>query len=119
MLESKVGSLSGGQRQAMALLMTTMADIEFLILDEHTAALDPKTAEIIMELTDEIVREKNITTVMVTHNLRFAVEYGNRIIMMHNGEAIIDKSGKDKNNVVIDDLLERFNEISIESGNSL
>ncbi|MCR2032895.1 ABC transporter ATP-binding protein [Anaerofustis stercorihominis] len=119
MLESKVGSLSGGQRQAMALLMTTMADIEFLILDEHTAALDPKTAEIIMELTDEIVREKNITTVMVTHNLRFAVEYGNRIIMMHNGEAIIDKSGKDKDNVVIDDLLERFNEISIESGNSL
>ena len=72
-----------------------------------------------MELTDEIVREKNITTVMVTHNLRFAVEYGNRIIMMHNGNAIIDKAGSEKKNVAIDDLLERFNEISIESGNSL
>lgn len=117
MLESKVGSLSGGQRQAMALLMTTMADIEFLILDEHTAALDPKTAEIIMELTDEIVREKNITTIMVTHNLRFAVEYGNRLIMMHDGKAIIDKAGKEKEELVIDDLLDKFNQISIECGN--
>ncbi len=74
----KVGSLSGGQRQAMALLMSTMTPIEFLILDEHTAALDPKTAEIIMELTDKIVKEKKLTTIMVTHNLRYAVEYGNR-----------------------------------------
>jgi len=119
MLESKVGALSGGQRQAMALLMTTMADIEFLILDEHTAALDPKTAEIIMDLTNEIVKEKNITTIMVTHNLRFAVEYGNRIIMMHEGKAIIDKSGEERKNIVIDDLLDKFNEISIENGNSL
>ncbi|WP_290770750.1 ATP-binding cassette domain-containing protein [Anaerofustis sp.] len=119
MLESKVGALSGGQRQAMALLMTTMADIEFLILDEHTAALDPKTAQLIMELTDEIVREKNITTIMVTHNLRFAVEYGNRIIMMHKGNVLVDKAGEDKDNIVVDDLLDKFNEISIESGNSL
>ena len=70
----------------MALLMSTMTPIEFLILDEHTAALDPKTAEVIMELTDQIVREKNLTTIMVTHNLRYAVEYGDRLIMMHQGQ---------------------------------
>ena len=80
-----VGNLSGGQRQAMALLMSTMTPIEFLILDEHTAALDPKTAEIIMELTGRIVREKQLTTIMVTHNLRYAVEYGDRLLMMHQG----------------------------------
>ena len=84
-LDVKVGALSGGQRQAMALLMSTMTPIEFLILDEHTAALDPKTAELIMELTDKIVKEKNLTTIMVTHNLRYAVEYGNRLIMMREG----------------------------------
>ena len=81
-----VGSLSGGQRQALALIMATLTPIDFLILDEHTAALDPKTAEIIMELTDKIVREKKITTIMVTHNLRYAVEYGSRLLMMHQGE---------------------------------
>lgn len=96
MMGTKVGALSGGQRQAMALLMTTMTPIEFLILDEHTAALDPKTAELIMQLTDKIVREKNLTTIMVTHNLRFAVEYGNRLIMMHQGQAVLDKAGKKK-----------------------
>ena len=90
-LYTKVGSLSGGQRQALALLMSTMTPIEFLILDEHTAALDPKTAEIIMELTDKIVREKKVTTIMVTHNLRYAVEYGDRILMMHQGNAVLDK----------------------------
>ena len=79
----KVGLLSGGQRQAMALLMTTMSPIEILILDEHTAALDPKTAEIIMELTNNIVKKKKITTLMVTHNLMHALHYGNRLIMMH------------------------------------
>ncbi len=78
----KVGALSGGQRQAMALLMSTMTPLDFLILDEHTAALDPKTSEIIMELTNEIVQEKQLTTLMVTHNLRHAVEYGNRLIMI-------------------------------------
>lgn len=113
----KVGSLSGGQRQAMALLMSTMTPIEFLILDEHTAALDPKTAEIIMELTDKIVKEKNLTTIMVTHNLRYAVEYGNRLLMMHQGESVIDCAGEDKAAMNIDDILEKFNEISIECGN--
>lgn len=116
-LEVKVGSLSGGQRQAMALLMSTMTPIEFLILDEHTAALDPQTAELIMQLTDEIVKEKKLTTVMVTHNLRYAVEYGNRLLMMHQGHAVIDKAGEEKENIVIDDILERFNQISIECGN--
>lgn len=113
----KVGVLSGGQRQAMALLMSAMTPIEFLILDEHTAALDPKTADIIMELTDKIVREKNLTTVMVTHNLRFAVEYGNRLLMMHQGRAVIDKAGEEKAAVRIDDILDQFNAISIECGN--
>lgn len=112
-----VGSLSGGQRQAMALLMSTMTPIEFLILDEHTAALDPKTAELIMELTDKIVKEKQLTTIMVTHNLRYAVEYGNRIMMMHQGECVLDELGADKSAILIDDLLKKFNEISIECGN--
>ena len=101
----------------MALLMSTMTPIEFLILDEHTAALDPKTAEIIMELTDKIVKEKHLTTVMVTHNLRYAVEYGNRLIMMHQGNAIIDKAGEEKSIVDVEHILEKFNEISIECGN--
>lgn len=116
-LHTKVGVLSGGQRQAMALLMSTMTPIEFLILDEHTAALDPKTAEVIMELTDQIVKEKQLTTIMVTHNLRYAVDYGNRLMMMHQGKAIIDRSGADKNSVRIEDILAKFNEISIECGN--
>lgn len=113
----KVGSLSGGQRQAMALLMSTMTPIEFLILDEHTAALDPKTAEIIMELTDKIVKEKHLTTIMVTHNLRYAVDYGSRLLMMHQGESMIDCAGEEKAAMSIDDILEKFNEISIECGN--
>ncbi|MEY8354811.1 ATP-binding cassette domain-containing protein [Lachnospiraceae bacterium 54-53] len=116
-LNVKVGVLSGGQRQAMALLMSTMTPIEFLILDEHTAALDPKTAEIIMELTDKIVKEKHLTTVMVTHNLRYAVEYGNRLLMMHQGTAIIDKAGEEKSGLDVDHILEKFNQISIECGN--
>lgn len=113
----KVGSLSGGQRQAMALLMSTMTPIEFLILDEHTAALDPKTAEIIMELTDKIVKEKKLTTIMVTHNLRYAVEYGDRLLMMHQGTSVIDCAGQEKAAMSIDDILVKFNEISIECGN--
>lgn len=116
-LHIKVGSLSGGQRQAMALLMSTMTPIEFLILDEHTAALDPKTADLIMELTDRIVREKQLTTIMVTHNLRYAVEYGNRLIMMHQGNAVMDLSGADKQQINIEDILNKFNQISIECGN--
>ena len=113
-LYTQVGSLSGGQRQALALLMST---IEFLILDEHTAALDPKTADLIMELTDQIVKEKKVTTIMVTHNLRYAVEYGNRLIMMHQGEAIIDKSGEDKKALSTEDIMSTFNRISVECGN--
>ena len=116
-LHVKVGALSGGQRQAMALLMTTMAPIEILILDEHTAALDPKTAELIMELTGKVVKEKKLTTIMVTHNLRYAVEYGNRILMMHQGHAVLDKAGEEKAKLVVDDLLDQFNQISIECGN--
>ena len=116
-LDMKVGVLSGGQRQAMALLMSTLTPIEFLILDEHTAALDPKTAELIMELTDKIVKEKHLTTIMVTHNLRYAVEYGNRLIMMHQGEAILDKNEEEKNQMSVDEILTLFNEISIECGN--
>ncbi|RGZ00680.1 ATP-binding cassette domain-containing protein [Clostridium sp. AM58-1XD] len=113
----KVGVLSGGQRQAMALLMSTMTPIEFLILDEHTAALDPKTAETIMVLTDKIVKEKKLTTIMVTHNLRYAVEYGNRLLMMHQGTVVMDKDETAKSAMQIDEILEKFNEISIECGN--
>ncbi|MEG0722264.1 MAG: ATP-binding cassette domain-containing protein, partial [Lachnospiraceae bacterium] len=111
-LNVKVGALSGGQRQAMALLMSTMTPIEFLILDEHTAALDPKTADVIMELTDKIVKEKQLTTIMVTHNLRYAVEYGNRLVMMHQGECVVDKKGKEKEEISVDDVLKLFNKIS-------
>lgn len=116
-LDIKVGVLSGGQRQAMALLMSTMTPIEFLILDEHTAALDPKTAEVIMELTGKVVKEKKLTTIMVTHNLRYAVEYGDRLLMMHQGQAVIDEAGERKTAIRIEDLLDRFNAISIECGN--
>lgn len=116
-MDTKVGALSGGQRQALALLMSTMTPIDFLILDEHTAALDPKTAEIIMQLTGRLVEEKHLTTIMVTHNLRFALEYGDRLIMMHQGSAIMDKKGEDKKNLKLRDVLDKFDEISIESGN--
>lgn len=112
-----VGSLSGGQRQALALLMATMTPIDFLILDEHTAALDPKTAEIIMELTDKVVREKKVTTIMVTHNLRYAVEYGNRLVMMHEGNVILDKCGAEKSAVQTEEIMSIFNKISVECGN--
>lgn len=116
-LDVKVGVLSGGQRQAMALLMSTMTPIEFLILDEHTAALDPKTAETIMELTGRIVEEKKLTTIMVTHNLRYAADYGNRLLMMHQGKVILDKTGERKQETHTEDLLALFNEISVECGN--
>jgi putative ABC transport system ATP-binding protein len=116
-LHVKVGVLSGGQRQAMALLMSTMTPIEFLILDEHTAALDPKTAEIIMQLTDKIVKEKQLTTIMVTHNLRYAVDYGNRLLMMHQGNAVVDSADEEKDGLDINFILEKFNEISVECGN--
>ncbi|NLO85036.1 MAG: ATP-binding cassette domain-containing protein [Clostridiales bacterium] len=116
-IQTPVGSLSGGQRQAMALLMSTLTPIEFLILDEHTAALDPKTAEIIMHLTDKLVREKKLTTLMVTHNLRYALEYGDRLIMMHEGRIVLDKQDEEKKAMALDEILGLFNEISIECGN--
>ena len=116
-MKNPVGLLSGGQRQALTLLMATMVPPDLLLLDEHTAALDPKTAEVIMELTDKVVKEKKLTTIMVTHNLRYAVEYGDRLLMMHQGQAIIDKAGKEKKEIQIDDILEKFNAISIECGN--
>ena len=97
--------------------MATMTPIDFLILDEHTAALDPKTAEIVMELTDRVVREKKLTTLMVTHNLRHAVQYGDRLLMMHQGGVVLDKAGEEKAVTRVEDLLEIFNAISIECGN--
>ncbi len=116
-MDIPVGLLSGGQRQALSLIMNTLTPVDLLLLDEHTAALDPKTAEIIMQLTDKVIKEKNLTALMVTHNLRYAVEYGNRIIMMHEGNTVIDKSNEDKKMLSIDNLLTTFNEISIECGN--
>lgn len=112
-----VGSLSGGQRQALALLISTMTPIDLLILDEHTAALDPRSSETVMELTEQLVTEKKLTTLMVTHNLKYAVQYGDRLIMMHKGECVIDVSGEEKYNYAVGDLLRVFNEISIECGN--
>ena len=113
----RVGNLSGGQRQAMALLMSTLTPIEFLILDEHTAALDPKTADVIMRLTDRIVKEKKLTTLMVTHNLRYALEYGDRLLMLHEGRAVLDRAGQEKQDTQLDEVLKLFNEISVECGN--
>ncbi|NLO35253.1 MAG: ATP-binding cassette domain-containing protein [Clostridiaceae bacterium] len=116
-LDVKLESLSGGQRQAVALIMATLTPVDFLILDEHTAALDPKTAETIMVLTDKIVREKNLTAMMVTHNLRYAVQYGSRLIMMNEGRVIYEKAGAEKAALAVDDVLHIFTEISIECGN--
>ena len=116
-MQVRMGALSGGQRQALSLLMATMNDIDLLLLDEHTAALDPKTADLIMELTDRIVREKQLTALMVTHNLRHAVTYGDRLLMMHQGHVIMDKAGDEKRALKVDDLLDVFTSISIECGN--
>lgn len=116
-LSTKAGSLSGGQRQALALIMATLTNPSLLLLDEHTAALDPKSADTVMLLTDKIVREKGLTAVMVTHNLRYAVEYGTRTVMMHDGEIVMDISGEERETFTIDDYLAKFNSISIECGN--
>lgn len=113
----QVGTLSGGQRQALALVIANMTNVDLLILDEHIAALDPKSSENVMQLTDKLVTKHNITTMMVTHNLRFAVEYGNRLIMMHEGNIVLDLSGEEKKNAKVEDLLKIFDEISIEKGN--
>ncbi len=113
----QVGTLSGGQRQALALIIANMTDIKLLILDEHIAALDPKSSERVMMLTDKLVKANKITTLMVTHNLRFAVEYGNRLVMMHEGNAVLDIKGEEKANAKVEDLLDIFDKISIEKGN--
>ena len=112
-----LSQLGLGLENKIALLMSTMTPIDFLILDEHTAALDPKTAELIMELTDKIVKEKHLTTIMVTHNLRYAVEYGNRLLMMHQGGIVMDLKGEEKAHLEVEQILDKFNEISIECGN--
>lgn len=116
-LDVHVGSLSGGQRQALALVIANMSDIDILILDEHTAALDPKSSERVMQLTDKFVKDRGVTALMVTHNLRFAVEYGTKLIMMDKGQIVFDKSDEDKENTSIDEILGLFNQISIECGN--
>ena len=111
-LSAKVGTLSGGQRQALTLLMATMQKPRLLLLDEHTAALDPKTAAKVMQLTDKIVRENKLTTLMITHNMRDAIEYGSRLIMLHNGRIILDISGEEKKKLTVANLLEMFTKAS-------
>ncbi|MBR7117594.1 MAG: ABC transporter ATP-binding protein [Clostridia bacterium] len=107
-LTSKVGLLSGGQRQAVTLLMASLKRPKMLLLDEHTAALDPKTAAKVLEITDRIVGENNVTTLMITHNMKDAIEHGNRLIMMHEGRVIIDVSGEAKKNLTVEELLSMF-----------
>lgn len=109
-LDAKVGQLSGGQRQALSLLMALMNDPKILLLDEHTAALDPKSSEIIMKLTRKMVEQRNITTMMVTHNLQHALDYGTRLIMFHDGNIIFDVQGTDKKQLTRDDLVSLFME---------
>ena len=111
-LSSKVGLLSGGQRQAITLLMATLNRPELLLLDEHTAALDPKTAEKVLKLTKQVVEDGNITTLMITHNMQDAITYGNRLIMMNAGQIIYDVSGEEKKNLTVKALLEKFEEIA-------
>ena len=111
-LTSKVGLLSGGQRQAITLLMASIQRPKLLLLDEHTAALDPKTAQKVLEISDKIIAEDNLTTLMITHNMRDAIHYGNRLIMMHGGKIILDISGEDKKKLTVEDLLEKFSATS-------
>ena len=111
-LTAKVGLLSGGQRQAITLLMATMQHPKLLLLDEHTAALDPKTAAKVLEISEKIISENHLTTMMVTHNMKDAITYGNRLIMMHEGQIIYDVSGEEKKNLTVADLLEKFEEVS-------
>lgn len=108
-LYNKVTLLSGGQRQALTLMMAVMSEPKLLLLDEHTAALDPKTSAKVMEITKEVVKEKGITTIMVTHNMKHALECGNRLLMMHQGKIIIDVKGKEKKNLTTEKLMEMFN----------
>lgn len=114
-ISSKVGLLSGGQRQALTLLMVTLQQPKLLLLDEHTAALDPKTAEKVLDLTQEIVSTNGLTTLMITHNMKHAIQYGNRLIMMYEGNIIFDIKGEEKSRLKVADLLQRFESLSKES----
>lgn len=107
-MTSKVGLLSGGQRQALTLLMATLQKPRVLLLDEHTAALDPKTAAKVLETTEKIIAEQNLTTLMITHNMRDAIAHGNRLIMMNAGTIVLDISGEEKKRLTVEDLLEKF-----------
>ena len=111
-ISEKVGMLSGGQRQAITLLMAAMKQPKLLLLDEHTAALDPKTAATVLEITERIVKENYLTTLMITHNMRDAIAHGNRLIMMHEGKVIVDVSGEEKQLLTVEDLLEMFSKAS-------
>ncbi|KJJ71257.1 ABC transporter ATP-binding protein [Clostridium sp. FS41] len=111
-MTSKVGLLSGGQRQALTLLMATLQKPRLLLLDEHTAALDPQTAKKVLDLTNEMVTEQKLTALMVTHNMKDAIQIGNRLIMMNDGRIIYDISGEAKKNLTVDDLLKKFSEAS-------
>ena len=113
-LTSKVGLLSGGQRQALTLLMATLKKPQLLLLDEHTAALDPKTAAKVLEITDMIVNRDHLTTMMITHNMRDAITHGNRLIMMWEGKIILDIQGEEKKKLTVKDLLDKFEEASGE-----
>ena len=111
-LDIKMGALSGGQRQAVALLMATLTPLKFLILDEHTAALDPKTAAKVLDATQRIVEQNGLTTLMITHNMRDAIAYGNRLVMMYEGRIVVDVSGEDKKNLTVEQLLSLFSQAS-------
>ena len=111
-LTAKVGLLSGGQRQALTLLMASLKKPKLLLLDEHTAALDPKTAQKVLTISDKIVRENNLTTLMITHNMKDAIKYGNRLIMMYEGHVIYDVQGEEKANLHVSDLLAKFEQVS-------
>ena len=114
-LRAQVLKLSGGQRQAMSLLMATIAEPALLLLDEHTAALDPKVAATIMELTDTIVSERLLTTLMVTHNMEIAIRYGDRLVMMHAGRVVLDLDSDEKRSVTVSDLVAKFHEVAGEA----
>lgn len=113
-MTTKVGLLSGGQRQALTLLMATLKRPKLLLLDEHTAALDPKTAAKVLEITDKIVKRDNLTTLMITHNMKDAIAHGNRLIMLNEGRIVLDISGEEKKNLTVADLLKKFEIVSGE-----
>ena len=111
-MRQPVGLLSGGQRQALTLLMATLVTPKLLLLDEHTAALDPQTAQRVMDITDRLVRENHLTALMITHNMRDAIHYGNRLLMLHNGRIVLDISGEEKARLTVPDLLALFSKVS-------